>query len=110
MTVWTERIPIRYCNIKTINIIKYSRDSPPKPWGVACDKFGRIIVGDRLNHRVLIYKENGKLMWIFGGYDERKGLFNKLAGIAVDKNRRIIVADMDNHRIQVGVNSYSVEL
>ncbi|XP_008550130.1 E3 ubiquitin-protein ligase TRIM71 [Microplitis demolitor] len=85
-------------------IIKHSDAEPdlfPRPWGVACDKDGNIIVTDRAQHCVRIFNQNGTLVKKFGIQGTGPGQFFRPAGVAVDEWRRIIVADKDNHRIQM---------
>ncbi|KAG7202390.1 hypothetical protein KM043_018707 [Ampulex compressa] len=78
-----------------------ARDNLCRPWGVACDKEGHIIVADRSNNRIQIYRQDGTFVRRFGTHGIGPGQFDRPAGIAVDARRRIVVADKDNHRIQV---------
>lgn len=77
-----------------------------RPWGVTVDTEGNIIVSDRSNNRIQIFRKDGVLIRSFGTYGNGQCEFNKPAGIAVDAKRRLIVADKDNHRIQVYRASY----
>ena len=72
-----------------------------RPWGVACDKEGFIIIADRSNNRIQIFNPDGSLHHRFGSAGTRPGQFDRPAGVASDQLGRIIVADKDNHRIQV---------
>lgn len=72
-----------------------------RPWGVACDKEGHVIIADRSNNRIQIYKQDGSFVRRFGTNGTGPGQFDRPAGVAVDIRRRIIVADKDNHRIQI---------
>ncbi|KAL4616921.1 E3 ubiquitin-protein ligase TRIM71-like [Arapaima gigas] len=72
-----------------------------RPWGICVDKEGYIMVADRSNNRIQIFKPNGTFHRKFGTQGSRPGQFDRPAGIACDNQRRIIVADKDNHRIQV---------
>lgn len=72
-----------------------------RPWGVCCDKTGRIIVADRSNNRIQIFNPNGSFSHKFGSHGIEAGQFDRPAGVTVDPNDRLIVADKDNHRIQV---------
>lgn len=76
-------------------------DNLCRPWGVACDGEGHIVVADRSNNRIQIYQQDGSFLRRFGEYGTGPGHFDRPAGVAVDARRRIIVADKDNHRIQV---------
>jgi tripartite motif-containing protein 71 len=71
------------------------------PWGVCCDLDGNIIVADRSNNRIQIFRPDGTFYCCFGRQGTEPGQFDRPAGIASDVNRRIVVADKDNHRIQV---------
>ena len=72
-----------------------------RPWGVACDKDGNIIIADRSNNRIQIFNSMGVFHHRFGSAGQRPGQFDRPAGVASDQLGRIIVADKDNHRIQV---------
>ncbi|KAM3928766.1 E3 ubiquitin-protein ligase TRIM71 [Leptodactylus fuscus] len=72
-----------------------------RPWGVCVDREGYIIVADRSNNRVQIFKPCGTFHHKFGTLGARHGQFDRPAGIACDSSRKIVVADKDNHRVQV---------
>lgn len=72
-----------------------------RPWGVCCDLDGHIIVADRSNNRIQIFRPDGTFFHQFGKQGSEPGQFDRPAGVASDLKRRIVVADKDNHRIQV---------
>uniref|UniRef100_A0A8C9MEY9 E3 ubiquitin-protein ligase TRIM71 n=5 Tax=Passeriformes TaxID=9126 RepID=A0A8C9MEY9_SERCA len=72
-----------------------------RPWGVSVDKEGFIIVADRSNNRIQVFKPCGTFHHKFGTLGSRPGQFDRPAGVACDVSRRIVVADKDNHRIQI---------
>lgn len=72
-----------------------------RPWGVCCDKTGLIVIADRSNNRVQVFKPNGTFSHKFGTQGTGPGEFDRPAGVAIDSYDRIIVADKDNHRVQV---------
>ncbi|XP_068009019.1 E3 ubiquitin-protein ligase TRIM71 [Melanerpes formicivorus] len=72
-----------------------------RPWGVSVDKEGYIIVADRSNNRIQVFKPCGTFHHKFGTLGSRPGQFDRPAGVACDVSRRIIVADKDNHRVQI---------
>ncbi|KAI6180074.1 Protein LTV1-like protein [Aphelenchoides besseyi] len=72
-----------------------------RPWGIACDKRGRILVADRSNNRIQIFTPEGQFISKFGTFGTGPGQMNRPAGIATNSLNQIIVADKDNHRIQV---------
>lgn len=71
------------------------------PSDVAVAPDGRIYVVDGGNHRVVIYKSNGKLDSILGSKGSGKGQFLSPIGIAVDNKGQVYVADSGNYRIQI---------
>ncbi|XP_036393732.1 E3 ubiquitin-protein ligase TRIM71 [Megalops cyprinoides] len=72
-----------------------------RPWGICVDKEGYVVVADRSNNRIQIFKPCGTFHHKFGTLGSRPGQFDRPAGVACDSQRRIIVADKDNHRIQI---------
>ncbi|XP_072168840.1 E3 ubiquitin-protein ligase TRIM71-like [Diadema setosum] len=72
-----------------------------RPWGIAVDADGRIIVADRSNNRIQIFNSDGSFSHKFGSPGTRNGQFDRPAGVAVNGEGNIIVADKDNHRCQV---------
>ncbi|XP_030406885.1 E3 ubiquitin-protein ligase TRIM71 [Gopherus evgoodei] len=72
-----------------------------RPWGVCVDKEGYIMVADRSNNRIQVFKPCGTFHHKFGTLGSRPGQFDRPAGVACDISRRIVVADKDNHRIQI---------
>ncbi|XP_030645336.1 E3 ubiquitin-protein ligase TRIM71-like [Chanos chanos] len=72
-----------------------------RPWGVAVDAEGFIVVADRSNNRIQVFRPCGGFHHAFGSLGSGPGQFDRPAGVACDRQRRIVVADKDNHRIQV---------
>lgn len=48
-----------------------------RPWGVACDKDGYIIIADRSNNRIQIFNPDGTLHHRFGSAGTRPGQFDR---------------------------------
>ena len=71
-----------------------------KPWGVAVNKRGDIIVVEFDRHCVSIFSPAGEKIKSFGSFGSNHGQFNNPKGVAVDANDNILVADFGNHRIQ----------
>jgi tripartite motif-containing protein 71 len=46
-----------------------------RPWGVACDKEGRIVVADRSNNRVQVFEADGTFRHKFGSQVKRLSTF-----------------------------------
>ncbi|XP_032655923.1 E3 ubiquitin-protein ligase TRIM71-like [Chelonoidis abingdonii] len=72
-----------------------------RPWGVCVDRVGYIMVADRSNNCIQIFKPCGTFHHRFGTWGSAPGQFDRPAGIACDISCRIVVADKDNHRIQI---------
>lgn len=72
-----------------------------RPWGVCCDNNGHVIIADRSNNRIQIFRSDGSHVRNFGKQGSEEGEFNRPAGVAIDYYGRIVVTDKDNHRIQV---------
>jgi len=72
-----------------------------RPWGVCCSKEGYILVANRSNNRVEVYKSDGNFSHNFGTSGNRDGQFDRPASVDCDKQDRVIVADKDNHRVQI---------
>ncbi len=73
------------------------------PSAVTTNAAGNIFMTDS-NGYILEYTSEGKLLFIFGSYDDgqqRKGLFKAVTGIAVDRNNHLYVLDEKNAAIQV---------
>ncbi len=71
-----------------------------RPLGIATDAFGRILVSDTGNHRVLILDEHGQSVGSFGRFGQGPGELDRPAGLAVDTEGCIYVADSGNRRVQ----------
>lgn len=72
-----------------------------RPWGVACDKDGYMVIADRSNNRIQVFRHDGYLIKVFGEHGAAPGQFDRPAGVTIDVRRRVVIADKDNHRVQV---------
>jgi DNA-binding beta-propeller fold protein YncE len=83
-----------------------------RPMDAAFAPNGRIYVVDTENDRVVVFSQNGRFLFTFGGFGLTKplpgydatweeGLMNSPLGIEVDENGDIYVADFRNDQIQV---------
>ena len=71
-----------------------------KPWGVAINQWGEVVVSDRGQHCVSVFSPSGVNLRSFGTHGSGHGQFNEPCGVAVDDEGNILVADCNNHRIQ----------
>lgn len=71
------------------------------PSDVVVAKDGKIFVVDGGNHRVVVFKKNGKFFRSIGAKGSDDGLFSNPVGIGIDAKDRVYVADRGNHRIQL---------
>lgn len=71
------------------------------PTFLAVDKAGHLMVCDEGNHRIQVFKLNGKFVAKFGTEGKELGEFDSPSGIAVLTDGRIVVADCEKHRIQI---------
>ncbi|KAL4715052.1 hypothetical protein ACJJTC_003203 [Scirpophaga incertulas] len=70
-----------------------------QPEVLAVDPLGFILVGDSGNCRVQIFKQNGQLVRVFGGFGKEPGKFGWISGIHVTKQLDIIISDTKNHHV-----------
>ena len=91
----TVKLPVQKLGtpIKTISGLK-------RPWGVAVNKRGEVIVAEGSGHCVSIFSPTGEKLRSFGSYGSGHGQFNGPRGVAVDDGGNILVVDRSNHRIQ----------
>ena len=91
----TVRLPVQKLGTPINTIGRINR-----PWGVAVNKSGEIIVTEGSGHCVSIFTPTGGKILSFGSQGSAKGQFNNPRGVAVDGDGNIMVVDKDNHRIQ----------
>ena len=72
-----------------------------RPFSVAVDLYGFILVADACNDYVAISDKYGNLVHCFGSEGAAVGQFKYPHGIAVSANGDIYVSDHDNKRIQI---------
>ena len=66
------------------------------------DVDGNLLIGDRLNHRVVRYSWNGreeKFIETIGQQGRGEFEFYWPRGVCVDSENRLVVADSENHRV-----------
>jgi tripartite motif-containing protein 71 len=62
---------------------------------------GLIVVADRSNNRIQLFKPDGTFHSKFGTEGKASGQFNKPASVCCDNRNYLIVTDKDNHRVQM---------
>lgn len=72
-----------------------------RPWGIAFNRFGQLVVADRSNNRIQVFNPNGEFYIEFGTRGSGKGQLERPSAVAVSPNDDMVVCDKDNHRIQV---------
>ena len=75
-------------------------DRVKRPWGVAVNQKGEVVVTERIGHCVSVFNQCGKKLRSFGTPGSGHGQFNEPSGVTVDSVGNILVADAFNHRIQ----------
>ena len=68
-----------------------------KPWGVAINQRGEVVVADHDSHCIHVFSPSGEKLRSFGTRASGKEEYH---GVAVDGEGNILVADSGNHRIQ----------
>ena len=71
-----------------------------RPWGVAINQRGEVVVTERGRHCVSVFSPSGGKLPLFGTRGSDQGQFNQPCRIAVDCEGNILVTDFSNHRIQ----------
>ena len=91
----TVKLPVKKLGtpIKTISGVN-------RPWGVAINQEGEVIVSESNGHCVSIFSPAGEKLRSFGAFGSGRGQFNSPRGMAVDDDGNILVVDERNHRIQ----------
>ena len=70
-----------------------------RPWDVAINKRGEILVTEGNGHCISIFSPTGEKLRSFGSHGSEPGQFNQPSGVTVDGDGNIFVAEC-NHRIQ----------
>ena len=71
-----------------------------RPWGVAVNQRGEVVVTEQDRHRVSVFSPNGEKICSFGVHGSGQGQLSHPHGVAVDGEGNILVADSWNYRIQ----------
>ncbi|MDH5432884.1 MAG: NHL repeat-containing protein [Gammaproteobacteria bacterium] len=103
---WMIHLP--FASAMESNAVKHIYDLPGSkdislnlPSDIAIAPDGRIYVVDGGQHRIVIFKSNGKVDEIIGTKGSEKGQFLYPIGIAIDNEGQVYVADSGNNRIQI---------
>ena len=100
-----EGVPIRgspfaVIAVKNLNTPVKTIGSVNRPWGVAVNQRGEIIVAENMGNCISIFSPSGEKIRTFGSKGSAQGQFNEPHGVTVDGDGNILVADGRNHRIQ----------
>ena len=76
-------------------------DHLKRPWGVAVNQRGEIIMAELSGHCISIFSPMGEKLRSFGSQGSGQGQFHCPHGVAVDGDGNILVVDSGNNRIQV---------
>ncbi|XP_035659380.1 E3 ubiquitin-protein ligase TRIM71-like [Branchiostoma floridae] len=71
------------------------------PVSVTLDGERNILVSDSSNHRIHVFKNNGRFLFQFGGKGSSEGQLLDPHGICTDRAGNIIVADYGNSRVEM---------
>ncbi|XP_019620518.1 PREDICTED: tripartite motif-containing protein 2-like [Branchiostoma belcheri] len=72
-----------------------------RPYGLAVQRDGRVVVADRDKHSIFLFEADGTLVKQVGGKGKGEGQFDEPFFVCVDKEDNIIVTDYGNSRVQV---------
>ena len=104
--VKVEGVPIRGSPFAVIARLSIQKLGTPirtigglnRPWGVAVNQRGEIVVAENEGHCISIFSSSGEKIRTFGSKGSAQGQFNHPRGVAVDGDGNILVAD--DHHIQ----------
>ena len=71
-----------------------------KPWGVAINQRGEVVVTESSRSCVSVFTQAGEKIQSFGSLGADHGQFVKPFGVAVDHEENILVVDSNNHHVQ----------
>jgi len=71
-----------------------------QPGSVVVDDTGRLYVADTYNHRIQVFRRDGRFLQAFGMEGAQPGALSRPKGLAWGPNHLLYVADTGNHRIQ----------
>jgi tripartite motif-containing protein 2/3/tripartite motif-containing protein 71 len=83
-----------------VTVIKKTITGMNRPWGVAINSKGNIIVAEYGEKCISIFSPEGEKIRSFGSEGSRPGQFKWPQGVAVDDDDNILVVDNWNNRIQ----------
>ena len=86
--------------VEKLGIPIQSIDGLIRPWGVAVNQRGEVVISEEDKHCISIFSPSGEKLLTFGTCGSGQGQFCVPRGVAVDGEGNILVADSSNHRIQ----------
>ena len=72
-----------------------------RPWGIAVNKMGDIVVSDIENHCIIVFDQNYRFVRTFGREGNGNVEFKSPRGLAFNGSGHVLVAEKDNHRVQI---------
>ncbi|CAD5116704.1 unnamed protein product [Dimorphilus gyrociliatus] len=82
-----------------LNVLRH--EAFERPWYLACDESGRILISDHKTDKFYIMNNNGEIVAEFGSRGSKDQELWFPASVAVDQRGNILLADNWNHRIVV---------
>jgi DNA-binding beta-propeller fold protein YncE len=71
------------------------------PYGIACDRTGKVYVTDSQNHCIHIFTPKGEHLGMFGRRGQGRGELDKPFGVTVDSSGMVYVSEWGSHRVSV---------
>ena len=85
---------------ETLGTLIHTIDLLSRPWGIALNQSGEVVVTSLLGKCVSVFSPSGDKLRLFGTEGSGHGQFMNPHGVEVDGEGNILVADCNNHRIQ----------
>ena len=92
--------PFTVWSLKPLQNIIRGIGNLKRPWGLATNSKGYIIVVETVASCISVLTPNGKKIQSFGSHGSANGQFRSPIGVAVDNDDSIYIVDNGNHRIQ----------
>ena len=87
-------------SLETRSVVKPTISGLTRPWGVAVNNSGEVVVSEYYGHCISVYSRKGKKIRSFGSKGSSTEQFQFPHGVAITPDNNILVVD-DNSRIQM---------